>query len=82
MVCDQAARKQTAVVTQAGAVGSFIEVDGTIGHLYEEASTRIHVCVSFSHSGQNILQCWIVDEEARSTHIDDEARFFNSLRCL
>ena len=82
MVCDQAARKQTAIVTQAGAMGSFVEGDGTIGHLYEEASKRVHVCVSFTHEGRSILQCWIIDEDARSAHIADESRFFESLRCF
>ncbi len=80
-ICGQVARKQIATVTQAGAVGSFVGADGTIGHMHQEASTRVHTCVSFSHAGQNVLQCWVVDKDARSTRAADEARFFASIRC-
>ena len=80
-VCGRAARKQMATVSQAGAVGSVVDAEGGIGHIYEEASTRVHVCVSFSHAGQNILQCWTVDNDARAAHAADEARFFASMRC-
>jgi len=80
-VCGKVARKQTATVTETGAVGSFIDDDGTIGHIYQEASTRVHTCVSFTHAGQNILQCWIVDESVRSARAADESRFFASIRC-
>jgi hypothetical protein len=80
-VCGQVARKQTAIVTQVGAVGSFVDADGTIGHMYKEASTRVHICVSFSHAGRDVLQCWIVDKDARSSRASDESRFFASIRC-
>ena len=80
-VCGQVARKQTAIVTQVGAVGSFIEADGSIGHMYKEASTRVHVCVSFFHAERNVIQCWIVDKDIRSARSADESRFFASIRC-
>ncbi len=80
-VCGCSARRQVATVTQAGAVGAFVAHDGSIGHLYGEASTRVHVCVSFAHAGQNILQCWVVDKDSRADRAADESRFFVSMRC-
>ena len=81
MVCGKPARRQTATVTQGGAVGAFMDAQGVIGHVYQEASTRVHTCVSFSHAGQNVLLCWIVDKDAHSARAADEHRFFASVQC-
>lgn len=81
MVCGKAARRQSATVTQGGAVGAFMDAEGGIGHIYQEVSTRVHTCVSFSHAGQNVLLCWIVDKDAHSARAADEHRFFSSVQC-
>lgn len=80
-VCGKPGRRQIATVVDAGAAGSFINSDGSIDHRYTEAITRMHVCVSFIHAGQSILQCWIVDKNKRSALAALESRFFTSLQC-
>lgn len=81
VVCGRPARKQVAIVNQAGAVGSFVDSDGTIGHIYGNDFALVHICTSFSHEGNNILQCWIIDKDLRAAHSADESRYFASVRC-
>lgn len=81
MICGKAARRQTATLTEGGAVGAFTDAQGVVGHMYQQVSTWVHACVSFSHAGQQVLVCWVVNEDAHAARAADERRFLASVRC-
>lgn len=81
VICGREARSQTAIVTEGGAVGAFIDAQGIVGHMYQDVATRVHACVSFAHARQHVLVCWIVNEDARAARAADERRFFASVQC-
>jgi len=82
LVCGKKGLRQVATVTEQEKRGTFIGQDGTIDHSYTNAIIRVHVCVGFSHMGQDILQCWMVGKDLRPELAQAEHRFFSSVRCF